>query len=409
MAPTIHVIRHAQAVHNVTHNFQLRDPELTEMGYKQCKELAAGFAKLGNVELVFASPMQRTIQTALATFETYTQTKQIVLLPDLQEHDEMPTGIGSSLDDLLHKFGGQPVDFSFMTMEWTDKSPQSRYAIRFVAERARSTRLFLRSVAQRYRDTDANIVVITHGLYIDHLIKPDNNMFKNAEYRSYYFDQIAGDDNRANLVEKPCSIARRQKAAAARKFELPPVFGVKLPSFGGLQPNTPEVSSTAMPGTVPTFHGGQLPSPPHIPALSPFQAMPGIVPSIEDEPEPFYPAWKGGMKPEEPMTISNTSAPSMSLFSPKPTVPEPAWTFNNLPKINTESSGASLFKDLPKKKTTGEPLFNPWNKKQKTHNTTGNSSLFDLPGKNTNKSRWSEEWSALIQSNKQKVENAGNF
>ncbi|KAI8949111.1 histidine phosphatase superfamily [Xylaria longipes] len=251
MAPTIHVIRHAQAVHNATHNPELHDPELTELGYQQCQELAAELASLGDVELVFASPMQRSIQTGLAAFETYTQSKRIVLVPDVQETDLMPTGTGSSVHELLSKYGDERLDFCFMSADWTDKSPQSRFAPHYAAVRARSTRLFLRAVAQRFRDTDANIVVITHLMFIDYLVGAGGTNFKNAERRSYRFEQLVGDNIEARLVETPCSIARRQKAAAAPKPVLPNPFGVKIPS---LDTHSEAFSIDNLPGMVPVTY-----------------------------------------------------------------------------------------------------------------------------------------------------------
>ncbi|KAI0186741.1 histidine phosphatase superfamily, partial [Xylaria flabelliformis] len=214
MPPTIHIFRSAQAVHNATNKatdnaHSLTDPELTDLGRQQSAALAAELATLGGgIELVFASPMQRAIQTALTVFETYTRSKRIVLLPDLKECDPLANSIGSSPDDLLRKFASSRLDFSFMTPDWTDNSPESRYAFKFADHRGRSTRLFLRAVAQRYRDTDAHIAVVTHGLYLGYLTNSPTRSYKNAEYRSYYFEQIAGDSE-ARLIEKPCSIARR--------------------------------------------------------------------------------------------------------------------------------------------------------------------------------------------------------
>ncbi|KAI0471352.1 histidine phosphatase superfamily [Xylaria cf. heliscus] len=271
MAPTIHVIRHAEALHNATDNYEIHDPELTELGYQQCEALAAELADLGEVELVFASPLQRAIQTALATFKNYS--KHIALLPDLQEYDLLPPSIGSSPDELFQKYGPDRLDYSFLAQDWTDKSPHSRYAPKFTAARARSARLFLRSVAQKYRDTDANIFVVSHGLFIGYLTASDGNMFKNTEYRSYHFEQLAGDDIQAKLIETPGSIDRRRKAAAAPRPELSPFFGANLP------PIVAEAHLTnKMPGTVPTLTS-QLPVEMH------HNEEPEQLPT--PEPEPF--------------------------------------------------------------------------------------------------------------------------
>ncbi|KAJ2968506.1 hypothetical protein NUW58_g10208 [Xylaria curta] len=188
MPPSIHIVRHAQSMTNVSLDFDHHDPELTELGHQQSTALAEQFKKLGKIDLVLASPMQRTIQTALNAFPDYNN--KIVLIPDLQEYGTTPSDTGSSPDILLEKYGDARLDYSFVTPDWTDKGPHTRYAPRFVAIRARSARIFIRSIAQRFRDTDANIVVVSHATFIGYLTKGDENLFLNAEYRTYYFDPI---------------------------------------------------------------------------------------------------------------------------------------------------------------------------------------------------------------------------
>ena len=49
MPPQIHLIRHAEAIHNVTKDFSIRDPGLTELGVLQSKKAGPeyGFVKEG--------------------------------------------------------------------------------------------------------------------------------------------------------------------------------------------------------------------------------------------------------------------------------------------------------------------------------------------------------------------------
>ncbi|KAI1423711.1 histidine phosphatase superfamily [Xylaria sp. FL1777] len=212
MPPFIHIIRHAQALHNVSGDLSQRDPKLTELGYEQCKTAAAEFGDLGDKpDLILASPLQRTIQTALALFPAYTQSKKrILLLPDLQESTMAPSDTGHSRKYLEEKYG--PVlDYSLLTPDWTDKGPKSWYSPRFVSVRARFTRLFIRETALRYRDRDANIVVVSHGMYLEHLTKQDG-MFRQVERRTYTFRPITKGDLEAELIETPLSIARRKKS-----------------------------------------------------------------------------------------------------------------------------------------------------------------------------------------------------
>lgn len=69
MPPTIILIRHAEAQHNLTKDYTLRDPPLTEKGLQQCKSLATSLsARFSNINskdvAIIVSPMQRTLQTA---------------------------------------------------------------------------------------------------------------------------------------------------------------------------------------------------------------------------------------------------------------------------------------------------------------------------------------------------------
>ncbi|KAI0551630.1 histidine phosphatase superfamily [Xylaria curta] len=387
MTPTIHLFRCAEAVRGPHHKApapirELIDPELTAQGQQQSAALAAELAAFGGgIELVFTSPMQRAIQTALTVFETYTRSKRIVLLPDLKE----PKGTSSSPDDLLRKFGDQRLDFSFMTPGWEN---DPRYDHEFAAPRGRSTRLFLRAVAQRYRDTDAHIVVVTHGSYIGYLTNPPPaEEYKNAEYRSYRFEQIAGDIDR--LIETPCSIARRQKAKSAPNPGPPSSFGLDLPTFGlhtntpGTHPTTPSCGGTTPPscgGPASTSCGGQqVSSTMDAPALTASKDANGLNPTVDE---------KGGMKPLTKMsapnpTVSNSNfgtTNSMNPYTPQTTFS--GLNFNNIAPMNPVSPGNSMasFSNLSKKRTTGTPLFNPYDKKQKT---TEQFSSFDSPGKAT--------------------------
>ncbi|KAI0446268.1 phosphoglycerate mutase family protein-like protein [Xylaria telfairii] len=200
MAPTIHIIRHAHAFNNIPDLTYLRDPKLTERGHKQCQTLAAELAELGEIEVVVASPLQRSIQTALAAFKTYTQSKRIMLLAELQEV-QARSDIGSSLDDLANQYGYERLDYSNIPYNWTNKSPSSPYAPSKSVVRARATRAFLREVCKHYLETNINICVVTHAMYIRNLVQDGRDVFKNAEWRSYQFNQLEGSDVEASLTE----------------------------------------------------------------------------------------------------------------------------------------------------------------------------------------------------------------
>ncbi|KAI1187347.1 histidine phosphatase superfamily [Nemania serpens] len=211
MAPTIHILRHAHAAHQSNPDLIIHDPELTELGIQQCQTLAADIAKLGKIDLILCSPLKRAIQTAVTAFPAYMQSQsQIVLLPDLQESGTENSDVGSSRADLVRQFGSAHLDCSFLDAAWTNKGPGTRYDPRFATARARATRLFIRAIAQRYRNTYAHIVAVSHSAYIGHLTR--GVAHDDAEWRSFRFEQIVGGDGEAELYELPCSITRRLAA-----------------------------------------------------------------------------------------------------------------------------------------------------------------------------------------------------
>lgn len=67
MPPTLILIRHAQAEHNATSDWSIRDAALTELGKQQSHELEESLknSDIGNqVEHIVVSAQRRTLQTA---------------------------------------------------------------------------------------------------------------------------------------------------------------------------------------------------------------------------------------------------------------------------------------------------------------------------------------------------------
>lgn len=67
MPPTIILIRHGEAYHNATLNYELRDPGLTDEGKQQCRRMEEWLQKelpmTDEVEAIVSSPMIRTLET----------------------------------------------------------------------------------------------------------------------------------------------------------------------------------------------------------------------------------------------------------------------------------------------------------------------------------------------------------
>ncbi|KAJ2975270.1 hypothetical protein NUW58_g8407 [Xylaria curta] len=209
MAPVIDVIRHAESIHNITRNVSLRDPNLTSEGESQAFQLGCSYAYMRRISHIVASPMTRTIRTAIIAFEEIlAEGKRVILLPELQETGANPSNTGQPPEDLEETF--QPyVDISVLDNKWFHKVPGSKYLpdVALVEARARQARIFLRELAQ-YGPDDAHIVVVSHGGFLHFLTEDYSGLserytttYGNAMMRSFEFVDLYGDDDDAKMVE----------------------------------------------------------------------------------------------------------------------------------------------------------------------------------------------------------------
>src|ERR1700743_1206566 len=68
MPPTVIIIRHAQALHNATKDWTIRDAPLSDLGHEQCLELAEKLKQddlAQKIDLIITSPMRRTCETTM--------------------------------------------------------------------------------------------------------------------------------------------------------------------------------------------------------------------------------------------------------------------------------------------------------------------------------------------------------
>lgn len=121
-------------------NYSIRDAVLTEKGKEQCRTLSSAFKYHEEIDIVFASPLRRTIQTASLSFGPVLARKEVpfVLLPALQEVSNIgcDVGIADTADDVhafLPKlfaegeldFDISKVDASAVTAGWNSKVSRS--------------------------------------------------------------------------------------------------------------------------------------------------------------------------------------------------------------------------------------------------------------------------------------------
>ncbi|KAI5197864.1 hypothetical protein E4T39_07069 [Aureobasidium subglaciale] len=170
MAPIIHCVRHAEGFHNLNvAAHALHDPLLTPKGEEQCKTLQSTFPSMDHVDAIIASPMKRTIWTALLSFAPAIKSKQLKVyaLPELQETSDLPCDTGSKVSDLEAEFKGQPIDWSYMhtppAKAWNVKSGKWSATASAVDDRARIAREWL------YSRPEKEVVVVTHGGFLHYL------------------------------------------------------------------------------------------------------------------------------------------------------------------------------------------------------------------------------------------------
>lgn len=167
MPPIIHLVRHAQGLHNLhSNNHYIHDPDLTELGEQQCLELQkAALFPHDQIDLIVSSPLKRTIRTALIAFGEPLRAKslKVICLQGLQETSALPCDTGTPRDQLELEFKGQPVDFSYVTPGWDCKVGRWAPDAEAIEMRARQVRLWLRDRPEK------EIVCVTHAGFLHYL------------------------------------------------------------------------------------------------------------------------------------------------------------------------------------------------------------------------------------------------
>ncbi|PSN65387.1 phosphoglycerate mutase-like protein [Corynespora cassiicola Philippines] len=187
MPPTVILIRHAQALHNVASDWSIHDPPLSELGERQCAELQENLKqnKLANeVELIIVSAMRRTLQTASLGLDWLINEKKVRIVPDAgwQENADKPCDTGSPITTMAKEF---PYDFSSVDPLYPDKTTHLRtnpYAFTRKAILARG-QACLKSL---YARPEKVIAVVSHSGFLRTAVC--NRRFFNADYRIFDFD-----------------------------------------------------------------------------------------------------------------------------------------------------------------------------------------------------------------------------
>jgi broad specificity phosphatase PhoE len=217
MAPTIHLIRHAQGYHNLSvENESIRDPDLTPLGESQCANVRDVFIHHDKLTRLIASPLRRTLHTCIQSLGE-DHLYPVLALDLLQEVSDAPCDTGSDPAKLAEEFGSK-VEVRHLSPNWFDKGPDSKFepTMEKLVARGREARRAIRSLIND-PDGDEHIAVVSHGGFLHFLtddwygIPPTRATgWNNCEYRSYQFIDPTGEDEEAALAETPDSWRRRE-------------------------------------------------------------------------------------------------------------------------------------------------------------------------------------------------------
>ena len=178
-------IRHGRAFHNVLSDkigekaFFLKesfDAPLVEEGILQAKELGENSKQLKNIDIVFVSPLTRTLQTAENIFEK----NQIVRIVALDKMKEFPQGIEicnkrRNRIELKEKF--KKVDFSLLDSDSDQMWREDRYEkVDELKERIDEFKKFVMN------ENDNNIAIVSHNNFLKELL------FQNCDDETFILD-----------------------------------------------------------------------------------------------------------------------------------------------------------------------------------------------------------------------------
>ncbi|KAI1633357.1 histidine phosphatase superfamily [Biscogniauxia mediterranea] len=225
MPPTLVLVRHAQALHNATHDYSIHDPGLSEIGREQCVPLRRALMEdpiAQKAELIITSPMRRTIQTALASVDWLLE-KGVRIQADAgwQENSDKPCDTGSPVDKVAAEFPA--VDFSTLDPAWPDKTSPAGSHYHYT-----KTALLVRaqaSLKKLYERPEKVILVVSHSAFMR--LAVTGCWYFNADYRIFDFAEMAGPGDTYRLEQHAST--KEKGGGLGLSWTEPVVLGSGLP------------------------------------------------------------------------------------------------------------------------------------------------------------------------------------
>ncbi|OCL05552.1 phosphoglycerate mutase-like protein [Glonium stellatum] len=184
MPPTLVLVRHAQALHNIDKDRSIPDPDLSPLGFEQCvalrDHLKENLPQHPDVDLIIVSPMRRAIQTASVALDWLIERGvKVHLDADWQENSNKPCDTGTAISELKKEFPN--FDFSSVDNVYPDKTSPAgrRYAHTKSAVLARAQAC----LHNLYHRPEKMILIVSHSAFLR--LAVSGTCFANADYRIF--------------------------------------------------------------------------------------------------------------------------------------------------------------------------------------------------------------------------------
>jgi len=182
-------VRHAEAEHNATGDWNIPDPDLTPKGEQQARSLAAERPpEVATAQVLLTSPLRRTLQTTLLAFGT--AGLPVVCESLIQEGGGAACDTGSDKASLRQWFAGTGLNFEGLHDQW--------YMKEGINEVARLNERMMRLTGFIRQRSETELVVVAHGIVLRELLGLEKERsavglswensggFENCECRRYW-------------------------------------------------------------------------------------------------------------------------------------------------------------------------------------------------------------------------------
>ncbi|KAF8855115.1 hypothetical protein BDZ45DRAFT_793910 [Acephala macrosclerotiorum] len=179
----VHFMRHAQPAHKTgpVDDLTMPDPDISSKGRSQCLAFSLTLEHhIPYITHIFSSPMRRALNTScLALWPLLERGLTVHALPELQNLDIGPSGIGMALSELHQEYTGNfgllggkerksVVDIkTFMAEDWNFKE-SGRWSTDEKEWRVNYMRGFFKALIMGKEKVE--VIVVTHGSFLRVLV-----------------------------------------------------------------------------------------------------------------------------------------------------------------------------------------------------------------------------------------------